>query len=128
MKQRTFWILFLGGVIAVIGGSYFIAETGTFGGPGSQAKASCTEYGAQFIKYPADAEWQVESVEEIGGNSWRVRGNVLAPNAFGVRDRLDFDCGVRIYSVGESGIIDRFVLDGESLDIRSRLERIIEYE
>ena len=81
-----------------------------------EALADCQDYGAQFLRHPVDAEW-VLTKHETDGTKSSLEGQVLAPNSFGVRDRLDFRCKLR------DGLpsLTEFEIDGKRQDPRGRL-------
>lgn len=106
-------------VIAVLAFFGFLVFS-EYTGPGMVARKACVEYGEDLIKYPADADWEFAESSELNSSEWRVTGRILAPNAFGVRERLNFVCEVLLLDSKSSGFVHVFLVNGAPMDLISR--------
>lgn len=90
--------------------------------PKNDALNQCMEFSERHIRYPADAEWSIVSSDGTPSR-WEIEGHILAPNAFGVREKFAVRCVVHL--TPNPPEIWEFSLDGERLDrIGSKLESI----
>ena len=82
---------------------------------------ACVKQIERSLKFPEDAEWHDLKLTNRRGDYVTVSGTVVAPNAFGARSRMEFDC--RLQEIGSTAVVNYATLDGQSAAQLDRIRR-----
>lgn len=94
-----------------------------YAGPWAVAEKACKRQIEHSLKFPEEAEWKNLELSNRRNNRVTVSGIVVAPNAFGVRSRMEFDC--RLDQIGSEFFVKYANLDGQSASAIDRVRRAL---
>ena len=78
-----------------------------------RAGSRCKEEVKRYVKFPEDASWQNIRGKRVTGDEFAILGEVVTPNAFGVRTRHHFGC--RILVKEKWALPLNVIIDGEEM-------------